>query len=205
MRLGLLTDIHESTDFLKIALIELRKEQVDQIVVIGDIFKRGQRIEETCRLLREANAVGVWGNHDYGLCVDPSPEVLEMFPPSVFSYTRTLKPRLEIADCSFSHIEPWLNPEEIVDLWYFHGPPDEPWKRDRIFEAAPNRVMFMGHYHCWLVVTPEKQLDWNGQTPIDLSDGQFMVVVDALLKGSFAIYDTNTALLTPFNLESADA
>lgn len=162
----------------------------------------GQRIEETCRLLQQADAIGVWGNHDYGLCVDPYPETFDKYPRSVFSFTQTLKPRLEVADCYFSHIEPWLNPEDIADLWYFHGPPDEQWKRDRIFDAVPSRIMFMGHYHRWLVVTPERQLDWNGQTPIELSDGYFMVVVDALLNGSFAVYNTDTAMLYPFNLQS---
>ncbi|MDB4638059.1 metallophosphoesterase family protein [bacterium] len=199
MKLGLLTDIHESIHNLRIALEKFESERVDQIIVLGDIFEMGESIEETCRLLQQADAIGVWGNHDYGLCVDPYPETLDKYSPSVFSYAQTLKPRLQVEDCYFSHIEPWLNPEELADLWYFHGLPDEDWKRKRIFEAAPNRLMFMGHYHRWLVVTSEEIRDWNGQTPIDLSCGQYMVVIDAILKGSFAIYDTEAALLTPFN------
>ena len=31
----------------------------------------GKRIEETVGLLRQVEAVGVWGNHDVGLCFDP--------------------------------------------------------------------------------------------------------------------------------------
>ena len=75
MKLGLLTDIHEQVELLCIALDRFRHEQVDQVVVIGDVFEIGQRIEETCRLLAEAKAVGVWGNHDYGLCSNPSEQI----------------------------------------------------------------------------------------------------------------------------------
>ena len=60
MKLGLITDIHEHVEFLQVALDRFRSEQVDQIVVIGDVFAMGERIEDTCRLLSQANAIGVW-------------------------------------------------------------------------------------------------------------------------------------------------
>ena len=66
MKLGLLTDIHEHVEHLRKALDHFEREDVDQVVVIGDVFELGKRIEETCHYLTEAKAVGVWGNHDYG-------------------------------------------------------------------------------------------------------------------------------------------
>ena len=39
MKLGLITDIHEQVEFLQIALDRFRQEQVDQVVVIGDVFE----------------------------------------------------------------------------------------------------------------------------------------------------------------------
>ena len=59
MKLGLLADIHEHVEHLRTALDHFKSERVDQVVVIGDLFEQGHRIEETCRLLSEANAVGV--------------------------------------------------------------------------------------------------------------------------------------------------
>ena len=59
MRLGLLADIHEQVEFLRAALDRFRQEQVDRVVVLGDVFETGERIEETCHLLFEAQAVGV--------------------------------------------------------------------------------------------------------------------------------------------------
>ena len=68
MKLGLLTDIHEHVAPLAAALNRFRQQRVDQVVVLGDLFELGTALEETCRLLDEARAIGVWGNHDFGLC-----------------------------------------------------------------------------------------------------------------------------------------
>ncbi len=155
MRLGLITDIHEQVELLRITLDRFRQQQVDRIVVIGDIFETGERIEETCRLLAEAKAVGVWRNHDYGLCVDPPDDIRARFPASV-AYMTSLHPRLELDGCYFAHVEPWLAPEDIMDLWFFEGPPASDGRLDRIFNAVPNRLLFAitRQSHCSQPVRP---------------------------------------------------
>ena len=208
MKLGLLTDIHSHSYHLQAALEILHAEHVDQIVVIGDVadvFGRGQGLAATCQLLAEANAVGVWGNHDYGLCVEPSDVVLNRYPPSVFDFLKTLRPRLEIDGCLFTHIEPWLNPERVDDLWYGKSPPHSDDQLARIFAAVPNRVMFAGHYHTWLVATPAEVTLWVGSRPMTLADGRFFVVVNALCDGHFATYDTESAELIPYNNRAGSA
>jgi hypothetical protein len=112
----------------------------------------------------------------------------------------SLRPRLEVEGCYFTHVEPWLDPEEITDLWYFDGPPDEHFKLERIFNAVPNRVMFAGHFHQWLLATPKGIAAWNGRGPIRLLEGErYFVVVGALCEGQFAVFDTETAVLMPFD------
>lgn len=135
MKLGLLTDIHEQVDHLRTALNRFWTEKVDQVVVIGDLCETGERIEETCRLLAEAKAISVWGNHDFGLCFQPDNEVRAKYPPAVIDFMTSLRPRLVVDGCHFTHVEPWLNPEIVADLWYFEGPPDDHGKLDRIFNA----------------------------------------------------------------------
>src|SRR5688572_21810378 len=141
MKLGLLTDIHECVDMLRKALQRFRQEGVEQVVVIGDVFEMGERMEETCTLLAEAKAVGVWGNHDFGLCVQPVPEVRARYSAAVLDFMTSLQPRMGIEGCFFSHIEPWLNPEQLEDLWYFDfdGFANAPHKLARIFNAVPHR------------------------------------------------------------------
>src|SRR5258708_7416668 len=106
MKLGLVTDIHEHVEHLRTALDRFRSEQVDRIVMIGDVIGMAQRIEETCRLLAEARVIGVWGNHDFGLCVNLSDEIRARYPPVVVAYMTSLLPRLEVDGCLFTHVEP---------------------------------------------------------------------------------------------------
>jgi predicted phosphodiesterase len=199
MRLGLLSDIHEHVENLKAALDRFSREQIDQIVVLGDVFEMGERIDQTCRLLAAAKAIGVWGNHDFGLFVELDEKTRTDYPASVIDYMASLRPRLEFGGCHFTHIEPWLNPESVADLWYFEGPPDEHGKLERIFNAVPNRVMFAGHYHKWLLATPNGIDGWRGDVPIRLDDGRYFVVLGALCEGRYAIFDTDTSELVPFN------
>jgi hypothetical protein len=200
MKLGLLTDIHSHAESLQAALDRLRAERVDQIVVIGDVvdlFGRQAYVEETCRLLTEARAVGVWGNHDYGLCVEPDESVRAKYPPAVLDFMGSLRPRLEVAGCFVSHVEPWLNAEYMPDLWYGGGPPATSEQLDRIFAAVPHRAIFGGHYHVWHAATPEGVQRWDGTAPIAFGEDRHFVVVNALSEGNFAVYDTQTANLIP--------
>ena len=199
MKLGLLTDIHEHVEFLRLALARFERQRVDQIVVIGDIFETGARIEETCRLLADAGAIGVWGNHDFGLCSNPEAATWARYPRSILDFMTTLRPRQEIAGCYFTHVEPWLDPENVTDLWYFDGPPDDEQKLARIFQAVPNRHIFAGHFHQWLIATPERILGWLGYNPIVLDPGRFFVVVGALCLGRSATFDAETCELVPYN------
>lgn len=198
MKLGLLADIHERVAPLETALRRFREQGVDQVVILGDLVEMTDSLEETCRLLDDAGAIGVWGNHDFGLCqpsLDRGMKELSETGKRVFG---TLKPRLEIEGCFFSHVEPWLDPETLEGLWYFDGPPDEHFQFDRIFQAIPHRLMFTGHYHKWLIVRPDGIEPWKATSSIRLTTGRYFVVVGPLCEGHSAIFDTETSELTPF-------
>ena len=197
MRLGLVTDIHECVELLELALARFRELQVDQVVVIGDVCEMGQRLAETCALLANHRAVGVWGNHDFGLCTAVNDAVRSRYSPDVLRYMASLRPRLEIEGCSFTHVEPWLNPEQFADLWFFGSLPDTPERLAQIFGAGQHRLMFAGHYHRWLAVTPDGILPWQGERPLNLASGRHFVVIGALCDGHSALLDTATWELTP--------
>jgi predicted phosphodiesterase len=199
MRLGILADIHEQVEELRNAIAVLQGERADRFVVLGDVFETGKRIDETVSVLRDVDAVGVWGNHDFGLCVEPSEQICQRFSTQVLDFMGRLKPRLEIDGCLFTHVEPWLDPHKIEDLWYFDGPPDSAEKLARSFSAVPNRVLFMGHMHRWLLGTPAGVLPWRGEEPVRLdSKDRYLVVVHAVWNGSFALFDTSNNELVPF-------
>jgi predicted phosphodiesterase len=199
MKLGLLADIHEHTRRLRKAIDVLQQHGADRFVVLGDVFETGKRIEQTVRLLQQVEAVGVWGNHDVDLCFDPCEEVWERYSTVVLDFMGRLQPHLEIDGCLFTHVEPWLDPQRVEDLWHFHGPPDSPEKLARSFGAVPHRVLFIGHLHRWLLGTPDGLLPWRGENPVGLdSQNRYLVVVHAVWEGKCALYDTKTGELTPF-------
>ncbi len=200
MRIGILTDIHDDADRLAAALARMAQQRVEQIVVLGDTLTcmGDADIGRVVRLLREADAIGVWGNHDSGLCYDVSDEVRCRVDPAVLDFMSTLQPHLELDDCFFSHVEPWLNPWDVSQLWYYDGPPDAAEKAIRSFAAVPNRFLFLGHFHRWLLMTPSGQVSWSGAEPIRLGDwDRCLVVIAPVFEGYCAVFDTNRTELLP--------
>jgi Calcineurin-like phosphoesterase superfamily domain len=199
MRLGILADIHEHVEELRHAIAVLERKGADRFVILGDVFETGKRIEETISLLESVDAIGVWGNHDFGLCCEPSEQIRNRFCTHVLDFMARLQPRLEVDGCLFTHVEPWLDPHNIEDLWYFGGPPDSAEKLARSFSAVPDRILFMGHMHRWLLGAPGGVLPWSGERPLYLDrNGRYLVVVHAVWDGSFALFDTDNNELIPF-------
>jgi len=200
MKLGLLPDIHERNNDLRIALGVFRQEHVDQVVVLGDVFEMGDHIEESCRLLREARAIGVWGNHEFGFCHNPEAGVRQKYSPSVVDFMASLQARLEIDGCLFTHVEPWLDPYDIADLWNFDGWPQTAERLAKSFAAASNRVMIMGHIHHYFAASPARLLDWQGERAIRLDrQTRYLIGLAAVCDGKFAIFDTSAGQLTPLS------
>jgi hypothetical protein len=201
VKLGLITDIHEHVADLKLALAECDRRGVDQIICLGDVFQTGEAIRETVAMLAQRGILGVWGNHDFGLCSHPSALASSRrvhYTGPVLDYLATFRPSLEVADCLFSHVEPWRDLNDVMGLWYLGGLPDLPEKLQRSFDAARERVLFSGHHHRWLVGTPDGVLPWDGTDPIRLAAPQrYLVVVAAVCEGLCGVYDTTTYELTP--------
>src|SRR5881227_3551509 len=109
MRIGIVTDVHDEVALLARALAALRAEAVDAIVTLGDntdLFGKWNAAREVAHLFREYGVVGVWGNHDYGLCRDVKEETRFDHLRATLDYYATLQPRLELGGCHFSHVEP---------------------------------------------------------------------------------------------------
>jgi hypothetical protein len=200
MRIGILADIHDDADRLAAALAQMAQQRVDQIVVLGDTLTCMGDMDDTSviGLLREADAIGVWGNHDFGLCGDVSDEVRCRVDPAVLDFMSTLQPYLQLDSCFFSHVEPWIDPWDVSQLWYYDGPPDTPEKAARSFAAVSNRFLFLGHFHRWLLMTPSGQISWFGAEPIRLGNwDRCLVAVAPVFDGHCAVFDTKRTELVP--------
>jgi len=201
VKLGLVTDIHEDLVHLQEALDRFRATGVDRVVVLGDIFETGPRLDATVAVLAAAGAIGVWGNHDFGLCVDPSPFARERFAPASLAYLATLRPRLEIDGCLFSHVAPWLDATDIRQLWHVEDEPLSPPLVARSLDAVPHRVIFLGHFHRWFVATRAGRLPWDGRSALRLDPAErSLVFINGVVEGWCATYETASGELVPIDL-----
>jgi len=205
MLLGLLADIHEAVEPLREALGLFARHGVEEVIVLGDICRMHRRLGETVALLQGVGAVGVWGNHDFGLCRDIGEEVRRRFAPAILEYTTTLEATLLREDCLFTHVEPWLDANDLAQLWYFEPAPRTPAEFARSFDAVPQRVLFSGHVHRWSLATPEGPVAWDGDGPIRLAPpGRYFVTVGAVVAGHAALFETTTGELIPLRLSVFD-
>jgi hypothetical protein len=201
MRLGLLADIHEEVEALAAAIAHCRRERVDRLLTLGDIFETGRRFAQAVDLLREAEVEGVWGNHEFGLFAGRGDSVESLFDWTTLDYMHRLQSRMDVEGVLLGHVLPCLDPTDIEQPWYVERAPETAEAAERNFAAFPHRRMFVGHFHRWLAVTPKGPLSWSGDRPIRFDlDQRYLVVVAAVCDGWCAIYDTRTDVLTPCNL-----
>lgn len=201
LRIGILADIHEDVEALKQALAVLREERVSRLAVLGDLFYLGRRVTETADLLSTAGVVGVWGNHDLGLCHEPEPHLLARYPDRVSEFVRTLVPRLEVDGCLLSHGLPHWDATDPA-AYYLGDPPESATGRAASFAASACRVTFVGHFHRWLSATPTDIIPWHGAEAIVLDPGQrYLVAIAAVCDGWCAVYDSAKSELVPHRLD----
>ena len=201
MRIGILADIHEDVTRLAQALDVLRDKDVDELVVLGDIFEMGHDINATVDLLQQAGVAGVWGNHDLGFCHEPDQVLLGKYSDSVTGYMRTLTPRLEIGPFLFTHGLPHWDPTDPAE-YYVGSRPDEEGVLTEIFATNHHDVIFVGHFHCWQIWNEQGALPWDSRSAMLLPSTQrHLVVVDAVMGGWCAIIDSVTRQLLPVRID----
>jgi len=202
--IGIVADVHDSLDALKAILTRFREVGVQQIVSLGDAFetyKPGDPGPEVGRMLQNTGAIGVWGNHDVGLSYRIPDEVRKKADPELLEYTKTFRPQIVVENCRFSHVEPWLDPTKIEDLWHFEGVPNRPEYARRSLDAVQEQFLFVGHYHVWAITSSVETVEWNATEKISLSlDQRYVVLTAAAVHGWSAVFDSAKAELMPIRV-----
>lgn len=150
MRIGLIADIHGNFIALERVLGELEREQIDQIVCLGDVAALGPQPHEVLERLRELNCPVVMGNtDDWYLQPVPADDDelrsivewgLQQFTAADMAYLRSFQPVIELP----------LGDEET--LLCYHGSP-----RSYSEVIAPTtpieeiKSMF-ANYNAWIMV-----------------------------------------------------
>ena len=199
MRLGLLADIHGDVGNLSRAIERLWREGVDKFVLLGDVIYDARDADETVELLKSCDAVGVWGNHELGLCVESEDDVRELYSDSVMQFFSMLEPRLELGDVLVSHTFPTEDPRDVFS--YYVGEPDDDDLLRSCFATFPHRIIVNGHFHRWFASTPAGRLDWRGEDPLFLPPTKrYFIVINAVMNGFTAVLDDQQNVLVPIEL-----
>jgi hypothetical protein len=101
----------------------------------------------------------------------------------------------------FSHIEPWRDPYDIVESYYIDGPPGDAERARRTFEAIPQRVSHIGHFHRWMALDADGPIAWDPTEPLRLAPGgRYLIGVHAVLDGWCALLDTAAGVLEAIDI-----
>ena len=197
MRVGLLADIHEAVEPLRVAIAELTSRNVESFVMLGDVLDSGERMDETVALLSALPGARVWGNHDFGLCGVLHPSVRDRYSTAVLEYFATLQPSVTLDGVRFQHIDPHLDPRQIEHLWQFSSATE----RIEGFARCSEARVFVGHLHAWEIYTPEARIPWNGEGTFSYHPEQrYLTVVHAVVDGWCAVYDSEADVIEPIRV-----
>lgn len=202
MRIGILSDVHEANDRLRAAVRGLEALGVDRFVFLGDALENGDRIEETWEILRATGARGVWGNHELGLCHDPSRRLREKYA-AVLGDFADLQPFVVLEDARFSHTAPWEDATDPVAFFTDDEDPCDPEVFSHRVESLVERLFLMGHRHRWRAVSDRVDLStWRGRAPLDLSEtGRTLINVHAVTEGWCGLLDTSANVFEPVSID----
>ena len=154
MRIGIIADVHSNLEAFQAVMREIKKENPDKIIFIGDVVGYGANPNECCEILCRLGNDMILGNHD-AACIGR----LEM---GWFADHAKKAIEWTMKYLHKSH-QDWLRTMQIIlsceGFYFSHGSPVEAEKFDYILESQDAAraflwmeekgipVVFVGHSH----------------------------------------------------------
>ena len=159
MRVALISDIHGNIVSLEAVLADIKKENIDQLICLGDVATLGPKPVAVMERIRNLGCECILGNHDFFLLnssvlheymdapwfADSIEWCAKQLRPDDFEFLRSFKPILEVP----------LSEEH--SLLCFHGSPKSntdiilamtpPTTVDELLDGKKATVMAGGHTH----------------------------------------------------------
>lgn len=210
-RIALISDIHSNIDALEAVLDDIKEQEVDEIVCLGDIVGYGSAPAECLRLVRKRCSVTVMGNHDEFL--------VRGFENFVLS-KRLSDPIRHAQETVFADDLKWLGQRpfvaEVHGFTIVHASLSDPERFSYLFndhealfhfheQKTPS--CFFGHTHRPEVILLQGEeirwgLLWEGDTLLDRSKkcainvGSVGQPRDENPNAAYGIYDSGMGLFT---------
>ncbi len=207
MRYAILSDIHGNLTALEAVLRHMERQDVGQVICLGDTVGYGPRPNECCGLLRSLSAYIVRGNHDVA-AVRPGAE--QWFTPAARACILWTRDRLTQDNKEF--LAALEDTATAADAHLCHGSLFDPdYYTTTVYDAAASirqmtlPVCLLGHTHYaeWYVASDRDALPEQTSTPrggeLVLAPGAFHLVNpgsvgqprDGNSQASYAIWDTD--------------
>jgi putative phosphoesterase len=159
MRIAVISDIHGNYTALQAVLADIKNQNVDQFVCLGDTVTLGPQPKEVLEALRETKCIFIKGNHEQALL---DPEFAEEFEITSHLIPDLYWCREQLTPADLKQIEGFESKHEIrlpngVTILFFHGSPLSPTHLiqattdqrvlDEYFAGQKASVFVGGHSH----------------------------------------------------------
>jgi predicted phosphodiesterase len=206
MKFGIISDIHGNLEALEVVLKEIKKEDCNEIIFLGDLVGYGANPNECVELLRQEKIVGVAGNHDYAVLKKTPIDDFNPYAKEAILWTQKV-----LTKESQWYLDAFLLVNKSYPFHIVHSSPAEPSDWYYLFtieEIIPQfnyfsyPVCLVGHTHIPFCVAKREdgRIEIIKENKFELkNDRQYIINVgsvgqprDRNPKASFAIYDTKT-------------
>jgi predicted phosphodiesterase len=161
MRYGLFSDVHSNLEALRAVLGELKREEIDKYLCLGDIVGYGARPNQVIDLLKKLKTLtAVAGNHDWDAA--GKTDITELYP---IVKEATLWTQRELTKENKDFLGNLPLTEEIDNFIMVHGSlySPEQWHyiltlQDAVknFDHLTKKICFIGHSHRPAVIAQDK-------------------------------------------------
>lgn len=156
MRTAFISDIHANVDALDVVLEDIKGQEVDRIVCLGDIVGYGPQPNECVKKVREVSKHTVVGNHDHAALGRMDTLGFNEYARAAADWTAAA-----LDDDSTKFLGDLPLTVVLDEMLLVHASPLEPerWtyvlsyqEAKRQFEAFTERLCFIGHSHLPVVI-----------------------------------------------------
>ena len=198
-RLAILSDVHGNLPALEAVMEDMKKFDVDQAIVAGDVVNFGPFSRQTAELVIEHKWPVIRGNNEYFLVDYRTPRApAEWHDPLQFApiawlsrqFDRTLKRKIACWPDSLN-----LRFDDAPPIQVFHGTPQDPWEPiywtqtdeeiERLLSTVEADFVICGHTHLPL---DRQSGRWHIFNP-----GSVGVPLDGIFSASYMILEGNEA------------
>lgn len=154
VRYAVISDIHSNTEALETALNEIKNRLVDRIFCCGDITGYGPEPGNCLKLLKQAGASMIMGNHDAALTGKMSTKGFNEYAAEAVRINRE-----SMSEAEISEINSLADAVKENNIFFTHGSPRDRLNEYLISERSlsenidlfEGNICFAGHSHLPLV------------------------------------------------------